>query len=399
MLSRSHAGEVVIRIVFDGPAEAGKTSTIDALARMISLQRRGPIARPGTTERRTEYFDWLDFSGGFLAGQRVHCQLLSVPGQPELLHRRRYLLDSADVVVFVADATAPDFSDMRLDLATTLELVRRSTDPVPPALLLQVNKQDAPGAIAPQLVARQLALDALVPVVGTSALTGMGVMQTLILAVRLATDRARSQLLSDDLSVTSEADIGPEALYRQLLEREPAVVTAVASPQVSLTPQVDPGRPNPLYGRDCPSLPQALLTPAGCVWPAVAGRAALAVANQHTPSVAATLSDFASDEAWEVLAGEDWIYHSEPDWLREREGDARRLLLTCARHLSENPVPCSDARALVLTQDVDGWRMWVVSHRAELASLIASPARATAQLLGSLLRDSTAGEPPERKHT
>jgi len=389
----------VIRIVFDGPAEAGKTSTIDALARMISLQRRGPVARPGTTERRTEYFDWLDFSGGFLAGQRVHCQLLSVPGQPELLHRRRYLLDSADVIVFVADATAASFADTRADLATTLKLVQRSSDPVPPALLLQVNKQDASSAAAPQLVARQLELDALVPVVGTSALTGMGVMQTLILAVRLATDRARSQLLSDDLQVTAEADIGPEALYRELLEREPASPAAPAQGEAPVVGGNDPGRPNPLYGRDCPSLPQALLIPAGCIWPAVGGRSALAVANQHTPNVPATLSDYASDQAWEVRAGEDWLYHTEPEWLREREGDARLLLLTCARYLSERPAP-ADARALVLAAGADGWRMWVVSHRAELAELAASNARATAQLLGSLLRGDHVGEAPERtKHT
>jgi hypothetical protein len=219
------------------------------------------------------------------------------------------------------------------------------------------------------------------------------------LAVRLATDRARSQLLSEDLLVMAEADVGPEALYRQLLEREPPPAVAPTPTEAATASDTSPGRANSLYGRDCPSLPQALLTPAGCVWPAVGGRAALAVANQHAPSVPATLSVFAGDATWEVLAGEDWLYHSEPEWLRDREGDARRLLLTCARYLSEQAQPRCDARALVLAEGADGWRMWVVSHRAELAELIASPERTTMRLLGALLRGTSVSEERERTNT
>jgi hypothetical protein len=53
----------------------------------------------------------------------------------------------------------------------------------------------------------------------------------------------------------------------------------------------------------------------------------------------------------------------------------------------------------VLAEDADGWRMWVVSHRAELAELAAANAPATAQLLASFLRADHEAEAPERmKH-
>ena len=81
---------IILRVVYDGPPEAGKTTNVTQLCQKISLNRRGQLTTPGGAER-TQFFDWVDVSGGYVAGRQLRLQLVTVPGQPELLRRRRYL--------------------------------------------------------------------------------------------------------------------------------------------------------------------------------------------------------------------------------------------------------------------------------------------------------------------
>src|SRR5690349_23457204 len=98
------AGEIVIRIVYDGPAEAGKTTSLRALAGSLAQRTHTP-AEDGSG--RTLWFDWMEYVGGRFEGYRIRCQLVSVPGQVELAARRRQIVLGADAVVFVGDST-PD---------------------------------------------------------------------------------------------------------------------------------------------------------------------------------------------------------------------------------------------------------------------------------------------------
>src|SRR5688500_8756428 len=90
-------GVLVIRIVYDGPDLSGKTTSLKALARGVSSHVECPEEREG----RTLYFDWMEYVGGLFEGRQISCQIVSVPGQRELAHRRRLLLESADAVVCV----------------------------------------------------------------------------------------------------------------------------------------------------------------------------------------------------------------------------------------------------------------------------------------------------------
>src|SRR5690606_40863495 len=112
---------IVIRIVYDGPPEAGKTTNVLQLSQLMSAQRRGTLASPGTSGERTAYFDWLDFLGGYVDGRRVQCQLLSVPGQAHLAARRRALLETADALVFVSDSRREHLEAERQHLEQTLQ--------------------------------------------------------------------------------------------------------------------------------------------------------------------------------------------------------------------------------------------------------------------------------------
>src|SRR5689334_2691549 len=92
-------GVLVVRIVYDGPALSGKTTSLKSLAQGVASRLECPEERDG----RTLYFDWMEYVGGLFEGRQISCQIISVPGQRELAHRRALLLDSADAVVCVLD--------------------------------------------------------------------------------------------------------------------------------------------------------------------------------------------------------------------------------------------------------------------------------------------------------
>ncbi len=229
----ARSGEIVIRIVYDGAPEAGKTTNVQRLGQQISLQRRGAQKSPGTTGDRTEFFDWLDFAGGYLDGRRVRCQLVSVPGQPRLLHRRRYLLEKADAIVFVADSRETAFAEARANFATTAQIVERIGGAIPLGLVLQANKQDLGGALGPVSVAAAIAPTATTHVVGAIAAEGVGTMETFILAVRLATERVRTLFLGTDLTLSLAAESAEtlhEAMTALAEESAPALVEEASAP-------------------------------------------------------------------------------------------------------------------------------------------------------------------------
>jgi signal recognition particle receptor subunit beta len=248
----ARSGEVVIRIVYDGAPEAGKTTNVVQLGSLISLQRRGQAKSPGTAGDRTEFFDWLDFSGGYLDGRKVRCQLVSVPGQPRLLHRRRYLLEKADAIVYVADSRRDTFAGAVQSFTNTLRIVEQVAGPVPVGVILQANKQDIAGAVAPTEVAAALGIAAGTPVVGSIASTGEGVMQTFILAVRLATDRVRALMLGQTISDLQLICETPELLHATMLELE-------AESLASVSRTIGASRPEPASASS-PSLPVAANT-------------------------------------------------------------------------------------------------------------------------------------------
>ncbi|HER19670.1 MAG TPA: hypothetical protein ENO14_01335, partial [Chromatiales bacterium] len=150
--------QIVVRIVYDGPPEAGKTTNLRQLCASMPIHKRGELSSPDSAGRRTEFFDWLDFSGGLVDFRAVRCQLVSVPGQISLLRRRRFLLEAADAVVFVVDSSP----DAREDNVRALQALREATAVVdggiPVGIVLQANKQDAPDAMKPNAVASALGM-------------------------------------------------------------------------------------------------------------------------------------------------------------------------------------------------------------------------------------------------
>jgi signal recognition particle receptor subunit beta len=173
----------VVRIVYDGPGFAGKTTNLKRVHEIIPASRRSEIVTPAELKGRTMFFDWLEIEGPRHGGVGLFFQLITVPGQIERNYRRRPLVEMADVVVFVCDSSPAAIPDTQRTFARLRASIKRRTEPV--SLIVQANKQDVEGALAPQALRRKLRLDGSVPMISANAAKGDGVRATLNEAMRV----------------------------------------------------------------------------------------------------------------------------------------------------------------------------------------------------------------------
>ena len=127
-------GVLVVRIVYDGPAMSGKTTSLRALAQGFGTKLESPEERDG----RTLYFDWMDYVGGLFEGRPIRCQVVTVPGQTELAERRARLLDTADAVVVVIDSRQGELSFGMNWVRETAQVLRAKTPAV--GLVMQATR-------------------------------------------------------------------------------------------------------------------------------------------------------------------------------------------------------------------------------------------------------------------
>lgn len=205
------------KLVYYGPALGGKTTTLRALHRLTDPDSRNPMLSLATADDRTLFFDLLPFELGSILGYRVALKLYTVPGQVRYDATRRVVLQGADAVVFVADASPGREADARAsweDLRLNLRANR--IDPRGFPLLVQANKQDLPDAASPETVARWLGVPPAV-VTGTAAMRGDGVLDVFVAAsktmlgrlVSLADERTRREIDPAQLDRQIEASFAP----------------------------------------------------------------------------------------------------------------------------------------------------------------------------------------------
>lgn len=207
--------KIVVRVLYDGPANAGKSTNLRQLCNFFTTRRRSELYTPEELEGRTQYFDWLQVEGGLVGGVGLRCELLTVPGQRALAHRRSRLLRAADVVVFVTESTPealehtrPGVERLRAFLAT------EGLGEVP--LLVQANKQDHPRAMPPEEVPAALGLPEDTVVVGARSCEGAGVRETAVLAIRAAATRIQRLVLAEGLGALPPVSETPEQLYASM---------------------------------------------------------------------------------------------------------------------------------------------------------------------------------------
>ena len=342
---------IVLGIVYDGPPEAGKTTSVRALARSFGREVYTPEEREG----RTVYFDWLEHTGGRFDGAPIRCQIVSVPGQDQWQYRRAHLLERADVVVFVGDtgasawpATVARLRDLRERLA------RRSGPPV--GVVFQANRRDSPSAVELELVREQVCSDR-VALVESIALDGTGVREAFVFAVRLALDRVREEQRLGTLPA-HDIDAKSSVLLEQLLALEKPQ-EAAEPPRTERSPVWKSALPDegPSPARASQGLPSHE-APSGLVWPPVEGRILLRDA-MRAPAPAPTRLEASGDHTATLANGHRARSAGSASFASVEEG--RSTLIAWARlHVSAQAL-LSKGRCIVLAQGADeSCRLWQI---------------------------------------
>jgi signal recognition particle receptor subunit beta len=214
-------GCIVVKIVYDGPALAGKTTNLQKICSMFPIERRSELFTPGSLKGRTMFFDWLEIDGGKKGRHAYRFQLLTVPGQTQRSYRRRPLLQLADAVVFVCSSAPESIPDTKRSFATLRRhLKAREAARIP--LLVQANKQDAGDALTLEEIAEVLKLDPSVSVLPATASEGVGVKETLLAIVRAAVRRVQEQHARGELEAFTEDAGTADDLFMAMLELEDA---------------------------------------------------------------------------------------------------------------------------------------------------------------------------------
>jgi signal recognition particle receptor subunit beta len=360
----SEASEIVIRLVYDGPPEAGKTTSLRALAGSLAQNTYTPAEGP---DGRTLWFDWMEYLGGRFEGCQIRCQIVSVPGQRTLGARRRRVIEGADVVVFVADSSARETARTLAYLLELREMLAGAASPV--GVILQANKRDLADAI-PLDELRQRLAEAGWPigVVESIASDGTGIREAFVYAVRLALDRVRDLMTRNALPTAPVGPTTAEELLRVLrgddAARLPPIVVesgpgslASALLREVLSCEESAARASGAHtpARGDPKPPDAAV-PIGAIWPPVEGRAILSELAQ-----VALVPRRLSSGDWAAGLGSGWRVVSHRDAAFASLDQGRAALIQWARQHAGAAGTISPRRCIVIADDGHGgWRLWQI---------------------------------------
>lgn len=283
-----HEQRLCVRVVYDGAAGAGKTTNMHQLASLFATRSPNRVETSYELEGRTLFFDWLQIRAGLVSGIPILCQIVSVPGQVALTPRRRHLLATADVIVYVCDSRPMDIHRAKDGLAIVRALAAERGERVP--IVLQANQQDRPGALEGVEVAAALGLSDTTRI-DAIASEGLGVVDTFVAAVRdlsrdmreragcLEVRRAptRASLLEEIAALA----IDREAAAELFLEEAAASLTARRLPGTRAASSPAPSRPDSARAPRGAVLLPTPDVPAGFIWPAHTGRDALRRISEH----------------------------------------------------------------------------------------------------------------------
>lgn len=148
--------EINCKIVYCGPAQGGKSTSLQAIYQEVRKGAKGELVSLATGDDRTLFFDFVPLNLGKIKDYTVRWHLYTIPGQAAYDAQRRLITKGADGIVFVADSQIPR---MEANLASLRDLQKIFADDgaewgsLP--TVIQYNKRDAKTA-APLQQLREL---------------------------------------------------------------------------------------------------------------------------------------------------------------------------------------------------------------------------------------------------
>ncbi len=137
-----NAKEIHCKVIYYGPAGAGKTTNIKWIYRQSRNQKTDIFSVPLKT-KPTVFFDFLPLDIGSIRGFKTRFHLYTVPGNQLFEQSQKLLLKGVDGVVFVADSQKEkerENKEAMKNLKDHLQEEGLSIEKIP--LVLQYNKRD-----------------------------------------------------------------------------------------------------------------------------------------------------------------------------------------------------------------------------------------------------------------
>ena len=254
--------EIDLKIVYYGPAMCGKTTNVQCIHKMLAPQQRGELMSLATKDDRTLFFDFLPIELGDVRGFKTRFHIYTVPGQVYYALTRRAVLTGADGVVFVVDSQSNKLQEnieSLKDLAENLRFYKKDLTAFP--FVLQYNKRDLPNVMPTEELNTMLnTLN--VPSLESSAVTGMGVVETLTTICKIVLKQmdsgtakkkplqpsvrpiARPAPIADDSGIhifNQQPAVAPSARQTETVSPQPAKPAPAA--QTTPVPAAIPERP------------------------------------------------------------------------------------------------------------------------------------------------------------
>ncbi len=216
--------QVAAKIVYYGPALAGKTTNLQWIFEHSQPDSRGEMVSLATETDRTLFFDLLPLDVGTVAGFHTRIQLYTVPGQVFYNTTRKLVLKGVDGVVFVVDSQRTMFQaniDSLLNLEENLAAMGVALGDIP--LTFQYNKRDLPNISTIEELNKALNPRKR-PCIEATATQGDGVFETLTLIAKETLQTLQNRLEQrpraaagtrvDESAAPNRAEIDPQAVLR-----------------------------------------------------------------------------------------------------------------------------------------------------------------------------------------
>ncbi|MCX7947083.1 MAG: ADP-ribosylation factor-like protein [candidate division WOR-3 bacterium] len=192
MLLNKSKKELDIKIVYYGPALAGKTENLKYIYSKVKPEYRGELIKIDTKGERTLYFDFIPVEFQF-SPYTLKVHLYTVPGQTFYKISRKLVIRGADGIVFVADSM-PERREFNISSMEEMKEFMEELGMKDIPVVLQYNKRDLKDALSIEILQEDLNWNNF-PYVLAIASIGEGVIETLEIILKLVIRSIKARIL------------------------------------------------------------------------------------------------------------------------------------------------------------------------------------------------------------
>ncbi len=184
--------EINAKLVYVGPAAAGKATNLSYVYTKLKQAFRGKFKSMNLQSDRMLFFDFVPAGQGDLEGYSIRFHIYTLSGEVTHPSSWKMVLKGADGLVMVADSTpgrmAANLESLK-QVTACLAVYDRTLGQVP--CVLQCNKRDADEAVDPEAMRKELSLLG-APLFPAVASKGEGVLETLFTLVKMVVKEIRA---------------------------------------------------------------------------------------------------------------------------------------------------------------------------------------------------------------